>query len=200
MPESRASYAPKARPSDEDAEAAVRTVIAYVGDDPTREGLLSTPKRILEAYKELYRGYGQPPDEILGLALEEPAEKDGLILVKDIHFNSHCEHHMMPFYGKAHIAYLTAGRVARFSTLMRLVDSLARRLQSQEQMTAQIASALEHGLRARGIAVMLEAVHTCMSVRGVRKAGALTTTTKFSGAFKNDPVQQAHFIETARGA
>jgi GTP cyclohydrolase I len=188
------------RPSREDAEAAVRTLIAYVGDDPDREGLRDTPKRVVGAYEELYRGYRESPAETLERTFSETGKYDDLVLVRDIGFNSACEHHMMPFTGKAHVAYMPVDKVVGLSKLARLVDVYARRLQTQEHMTAQIATAIEEILKPRGVAVMLEAEHTCMSLRGVEKPGSLTVTTQFRGAIRDDPNEQLRFISMVRAA
>ena len=187
------------RPSREEAEAAVRTLIAYIGDDPNREGVLDTPKRVVGAYEELYRGYRESPAEVLDRTFSETAAYDDLVLVRDITFNSACEHHMMPFTGKAHVAYMPVDRVVGLSKLARLVDVYARRLQTQEHMNAQIATAIEEILKPRGVAVMIEAEHTCMSLRGVEKPGALTVTTQFRGAFRDDPNEQLRFLSLVRG-
>ena len=187
------------RPSREQAEAAVRTLIAYIGDNPAREGLLDTPKRVVGAYEELYRGYGECPAETLERTFSETGQYDDLVLVKDISFNSACEHHMMPFTGVAHVAYMPVDRVVGLSKLARLVDVYARRLQTQEHMNAQVATAIEEILKPRGVAVMIEAEHTCMSLRGVEKPGALTVTTQFRGAFRDDPNEQVRFISMVRG-
>jgi GTP cyclohydrolase I len=187
------------RPTREQAEAAVRTLLAYTGDDPTREGLLDTPRRVVAAYDELFGGYRDDPADVLDRTFSETAGYDDLVLVRDITFNSHCEHHMMAFYGKAHIAYRPVGQVVGLSKLARLVDIFALRLQTQEHLTSQIAGSIEDTLKPRGIAVMVEAEHTCMSLRGVRKAGALTVTTQFLGDFRNDTGEQARFLSLVRG-
>jgi GTP cyclohydrolase I len=187
------------RPSREQAEAAVRTLIAYIGDNPEREGLLDTPKRVVSAYEELYRGYSECPAETLDRTFSETGQYDDLVLVKDISFNSACEHHMMSFTGVAHVAYMPIDRVVGLSKLARLVDVYARRLQTQEHMNAQVATAIEEILKPRGVAVMIEAEHTCMSLRGVEKPGALTVTTQFRGAFRDDPNEQVRFISMVRG-
>ena len=189
-----------ARPSREEAEAAVRTLIAYAGDDPAREGVLETPKRVVDAYEELYSGYRECPAEVLDRTFGEIAAFDDFVLVRDIVFNSQCEHHMMPFMGKAHIAYKPVDRVVGLSKLARLVDVYARRLQTQEHMTSQIATAMEEILTPRGVAVMLEAEHMCMSVRGVEKPGSSTITTQFTGSFRDNPDDQVRFITMVRGA
>ena len=186
------------RPSRAEAEAAVRTLIAYIGDNPNREGLLDTPKRVVGAFEELYRGYREVPADVLERTFGETGQYDDLVLVRDISFSSACEHHMMPFTGRAHVAYIPTGRVVGLSKLARLVDTYARRLQTQEHMNSQIATAIEEILRPRGVAVMIEAEHTCMSLRGVEKPGALTVTTQFRGAFRDDPNEQLRFITLVR--
>ena len=182
------------RPSREDAEAAVRTLIAYAGDDPAREGLIDTPKRVVSAYEELYGGYRDSADEVLDRTFAETGGYDDLVLVRDIPFHSHCEHHMMPFFGKAHIAYLPIERVVGLSKLARLIDVFALRLQTQEHLNSQIALAIEKVLKPRGVAVMLSAEHTCMSMRGVAKAGSSTITTHLLGHFRDDAAVQARFF------
>ena len=190
---------PSVRPSREEAEAAVRTLIAYAGDDPAREGVLETPKRVVDAYAELYGGYRECPAEVLDRTFSEIAAFDDFVLVRDIVFNSQCEHHMMPFMGKAHIAYKPVERVVGLSKLARLVDVYARRLQTQEHLTSQIATAIEEFLKPRGVAVLIEAEHMCMSLRGVEKPGAATITTQFRGAFRDDPNEQLRFLASVRG-
>jgi GTP cyclohydrolase I len=186
------------RPSREEAEAAVRTLIAFAGDDPAREGVLDTPKRVVDAYEEIFSGYRECPAEILDRTFSETAGYDEFVLVKDISFNSHCEHHMMPFYGKAHVAYIPTERVVGLSKLARLVDVYAQRLQTQEHLTSQVATAIHEVLKPRGVAVMLEGEHMCMSIRGVSKPGALTVTTHFTGAFK-EASEQVRFMALLRG-
>ena len=196
----RAAPTPSApRPSREEAEAAVRTLIAFAGDDAAREGVLDTPKRVIDAYEEIYEGYRACPAEVLDRTFSETGGYDDFVLVKDIQFNSHCEHHMMPFYGKAHVAYMPTDRVVGLSKLARLVDVYAHRLQTQEHLTSQVATAIEEILKPRGVAVMIEAEHMCMSIRGVNKAGAMTVTTHFSGAFRDDPNQLVRFMTLLRG-
>jgi GTP cyclohydrolase I len=187
------------RPSREEAEAAVRTLIAYAGDDPAREGLVETPRRVIDAYDELYSGYRECPAEVLDRTFSEMGPYDDLVLVRDIGFNSHCEHHMMPFFGRAHVAYMPTDRVVGLSKLARLVDVYARRLQTQERLTSQIATAIEEILKPRGVAVLIEAEHMCMSLRGVEKPGAATITTQFRGAFRDDPNEQVRFVTMVRG-
>jgi GTP cyclohydrolase I len=186
------------RPSREEAEAAVRTLIAFAGDDPAREGVLDTPKRVVDAYEEIFSGYRECPAEVLDRTFGETAGYDDFVLVKDISFNSHCEHHMMPFYGKAHVAYIPTDRVVGLSKLARLVDVYAQRLQTQEHLTSQVATAIDEVLKPRGVAVMLEGEHMCMSVRGVTKPGAVTITTHFTGAFK-EASEQVRFMTLLRG-
>jgi len=188
------------RPSREEAEAAVRTLIAYAGDDPSREGVLETPKRVIDAYDEIYQGYRECPAEVLDRTFSETAGYDDFVLVKDIGFNSHCEHHMMPFFGRAHVAYMPTDRVVGLSKLARLVDVYALRLQTQEHLTSQIATAIDEVLKPRGVAVMIEAEHMCMSLRGVTKPGALTVTTHFTGAFRDVAEEQVRFMTMLRGA
>ena len=191
---------PGPRPSREEAEAAVRTLIAFVGDDPKREGVLDTPGRVVDAYEEMFRGYRECPADVLDRTFSEIGTYDDFVLVKDIPFNSHCEHHMMPFYGTAHIAYAPVDRVVGLSKLARLIEVYARRLQTQEHMTSQIATAIDEILRPRGVAVMLEAEHSCMSLRGVQKPGALTVTTQFTGMFRDNSAEQVRFVTLVRGA
>ncbi len=188
------------RPSREEAEAAVRTLLRWAGDDPEREGLRETPRRVVKAYEEFFKGYGESPDEVLSRIFEEVEGYDDLVLVRDIPFTSHCEHHVVPFVGKAHIAYYPTGGVVGLSKLARLVDVFAKRLQTQEAMTAQIADAIGEHLTPRGVAVLIEAEHMCMSMRGVLKHGSSTVTVQFSGVFRDDPAQQAHFYTLLRGA
>jgi len=171
------------RPSREQAEAAVRTLIAYAGDD----------------YEEIYQGYRECPVEVLDRTFTETGGYDDFVLVRDIGFNSHCEHHMMPFFGKAHVAYMPVDRVVGLSKLARLVDVYARRLQTQEHLTSQVATAIDEILKPRGVAVMIEAEHMCMSLRGVEKPGALTVTTHFTGAFRDDAGEQVRFMTMLRG-
>ena len=193
-----AAQPPGPKPTREEALAAVRTLIAYAGDNPEREGLRDTPRRVIDAYDELYRGYTESPADVLDRTFGEIGKYDDFVLVRDIAFNSHCEHHMMPFVGKAHIAYKPVDRVVGLSKLARLVDAFARRLQTQEHLTSQIATALEETLNPRGVAVMLEAEHMCMSLRGVEKPGSSTITTQFIGSFRDNPDDQVRFITMVR--
>jgi len=186
------------RPTREQAEAAVRTLIAWTGDDPNREGLANTPRRVVRAFEELYSGYGGDPSEVLSTTFRETGGYQDMVLVRDIPFYSHCEHHMVPFVGKAHIAYYPINGVVGLSKLARLVDIYARRLQTQETMTAQISAALEAYLGSRGVAIMIEAEHMCMSMRGVQKAGASTMTSHFTGIFKDDSAEREKFLSLVR--
>jgi GTP cyclohydrolase IA len=186
------------RPSQEEAEEAVRTLLAWAGDNPTREGLVDTPRRVIKAYKEYFAGYTQDPADVLARTFEEVEGYKDMVLLKDIAFSSHCEHHMAPFYGRAHVAYLPNGGVVGISKIARVVELFSRRLQIQEAMTMQIANAIDENLAARGVAVMIEAVHTCMASRGVQKHGVTTLTTQFTGEFKTNPVLQARYMEQVR--
>ncbi|MCC2095545.1 MAG: GTP cyclohydrolase I FolE [Hyphomicrobiales bacterium] len=181
------------RPTREEAEDAVRTLLRWAGDNPGREGLVDTPTRVVKAYRELFKGYEQDAEDMLARVFEEVEGYNDMVLVKDISFASHCEHHMVPFVGKAHIAYFPNKGVVGLSKLARVVDVYARRLQTQETMTAQIADAIESTLKPRGIAVLVEAEHMCMSMRGVQKHGASTVTSRFSGLF-TQPQEQARFF------
>ncbi len=188
------------RPTREEAEAAVRTLIAWAGDDPEREGLVDTPRRVARAYEELFSGYGDDPNKPLKRVFHDVSGYKELVLVRDIDFVSHCEHHMAPFFGKAHIGYYPRGGVVGLSKLARIVDAFARRLQTQEALSAEIIAAIDKSLETRGVAVMIEAEHTCMAMRGVRKQGASTVTTQFSGVFRDDPNEQTRFFNLLRGA
>ena len=196
----RAAPAPALpRPSRGEAEAAVRTLLSYIGDNPEREGLIETPKRFVNAYEELFGGYQECPAEVLDRTFSETGGYDDPVLVRDIPFYSHCEHHVMPFTGRAHIAYVPTGRVVGLSKIARLIDVYARRLQTQEHLTSQIATAIDEILKPRGVAVMLEAEHMCMSLRGVTKPGALTVTSHFTGMFRDDVQEQVRFMAMVRG-
>ena len=188
------SKSPVEKPSREQAMEAVRTLLRWAGDDPTREGLLDTPKRVVKAYEELFKGYGENPDEVLDRVFREVDGYDDMVLVRDIPFYSHCEHHMVPFVGKAHIAYLPHDGVVGLSKLARLVEVYSRRLQTQENLTIQIIDAINEHLNPRGAAVMMEAEHMCMSMRGVRAHGAATITHRFTGVFAEDRVEQDRFF------
>lgn len=181
------------QPTQDEAEDAVRTLLLWAGDDPSREGLLETPRRVAKAYREFYRGYGEDADATLDRVFEEVEGYQDMVLVRDIPFYSHCEHHMVPFVGKAHIGYYPAQGVVGLSKLARVVDIYARRLQTQETMTAQIAQAVERSLKPRGVAVLVEAEHMCMSMRGVQKQGSSTMTTQYTGVFR-EPTEQVRFF------
>lgn len=186
------------RPSLAEAEQAVRTLLRWIGEDVEREGLRDTPSRVANAYCELFSGYNEDPKKVLGRTFEEVGGYDDMVLVKDIIFHSHCEHHMVPIIGKAHIAYLPDGRVLGLSKIARTVEIFARRLQTQENMTAQIAQTIDEVLQPRGVAVMIDAEHMCMAMRGIRKQGSTTTTTCFTGEFRNNPNEQVNFMTLLR--
>ena len=186
------------RPSQAEAEDAVRVLLQWIGEDIGREGLIDTPSRVAKAYRELFAGYDEDPREVLGRTFEEVGGYDDMVLVKDIHFHSHCEHHMVPIIGRAHVAYLPDGKVLGLSKIARTVEIFARRLQTQENMTAQITQAIDEVLQPRGVAVMIEAEHMCMAMRGIKKQGSTTTTTCFTGAFRNEPAEQVNFMTLLR--
>jgi GTP cyclohydrolase IA len=190
---------PFSKPSLDEAMQAVETLLSWAGDDPSREGLLDTPKRVALAYRELFRGYDEKPEEILNKVFKESSGYDDMVLVRDISFYSHCEHHMVPFHGKAHIAYYPRDGVVGLSKISRLVDVFSRRFQTQENMTAQIINAMSKSLNPRGIAILIEAEHMCMSMRGVQKQGASTITAKFSGLFQDNASEQARFFTLVHG-
>ena len=191
--------APRKRPARAEAEAAVRTLIAWAGDDPAREGLKDTPRRVTDAFEEYFSGYGLDPADVLSRQFEEAGGYDDLVMLRDIRVESHCEHHIAPFLGVAHVAYLPNGRIVGISKIARVVEIFAKRLQTQETMTAQIAEAMEAALRPRGVAVLIEAEHQCMSLRGVLKPNVATITTQFRGAFRSDAALQARFVTLVRG-
>ena len=182
------------RPSREEAEAAVRVLLRWAGDDPAREGLIDTPARVVRSYEEFYAGYQVDPREILARTFSEVDGYDEMIVLKDIRFESYCEHHMVPIIGRAHVAYLPEHRVVGISKLARLVDAFAKRLQIQEKMTAQIADTLNDILQPKGVGVILEASHQCMSTRGVHKAGVEMVTSRMLGTFRTDPSTRREFL------
>ena len=188
------------RPSREAAEEAVRTLIAWAGDDPTREGLIDTPKRVVKAYDEFFNGYSECPIDVLSRTFEDVGGYDDIVMLRDIDVYSHCEHHMVPFLGRAHVAYLPNDAVVGISKLARVVEIYARRLQTQETMSAQIGDTIQSVLKPHGVAVMIEAVHQCMSLRGVQKPNVATITTHFTGIFKEDPAQQERFLMLSRSS
>lgn len=182
------------RPSAEEAMEHLRALLRYIGEDPTREGLLDTPRRVMKAYGEHFAGYAQDPAETLAKTFEEVAGYDELVLISDIEVFSHCEHHMVPFVGKAHVAYIPNGRVVGLSKIARLVDIYAKRLQVQEKMTAQIAAAIEEHLDPQGVAVVMQCQHFCMCYRGVRKPGSWTTTSRLLGCFLDDAASRMELL------
>jgi GTP cyclohydrolase IA len=183
------------RPSREEAEEAVRVLIRWAGDDPAREGLIGTPDRVVRSYEEFFSGYEDDPVQSLQRTFEETEGYDEIVLLKDIRFESHCEHHMVPIIGKAHIAYLPRNRVVGISKLARLVEVYARRLQIQEKMTAQIANTLDEVLQPKGVAVVIEAAHQCMTTRGVHKPGVTMVTSRMLGAFRDDPLTRREVLQ-----
>lgn len=182
------------RPDRAEAEAAVRTLIRWAGDDPDREGLRDTPMRVVNAFEEYFAGYDSDPEDILRRTFEETEGYDEMVLLKDIRFESHCEHHMAPIIGRVHIAYLPHRRVIGISKLARAVDIYARRLQIQEKMTAQIANAVQEILQPKGVAVVIEAAHHCMTTRGVRRPGVLMTTSRMLGDFRDNAATRREFL------
>ncbi len=187
------------RPTREEAEAAVRTLIKWTGDNPDREGLLDTPKRVVKAYEQMFKGYSENPSDYLETIFDEVDGYTDIVVLRDIPFHSHCEHHMVPFVGKAHLAYYPKSGVVGLSKFARVVDTFARRLQTQEAMTSQIVAAIEESGATRGVAIMIEAEHMCVSMRGVQKDGVSTVTTLFTGVFKDDPAEQVKFMTLVRG-
>ena len=182
------------KPTREEAEAAVKTLISWAGDNPNREGLIETPKRVVKSYEEFYSGYDQDPEEILSKVFEEVEGYDEIIIVKDIRLESHCEHHMVPILGKAHVAYIPDQRVVGISKLARVVDLYAKRLQTQETMTAQIADTIDRVLKPKGVAIVIDAAHQCMSSRGVHKTETTTVTSRMLGAFRENPKSRMEFM------
>ena len=187
-----------APPTREEAEEAVRTLIAWAGDDPSREGLIDTPKRVVKAYEEFFKGYKEDAFEILSRTFEDVDGYDDMVMLRNISFNSHCEHHMVPIIGNAHIAYMPNGKVVGISKLARALDIYAKRLQTQETMTAQIAEAINESLTPAGVAILVEADHQCMSTRGVSKPDVSTITTQFTGVFKEDLDLQKRFLDLTK--
>ena len=178
----------------EDAEAAVRTLMEWIGENPNREGLLGTPSRVARAYRELFSGYGDDPKEILRRTFEEVDGYDEMVVLRDIRFESHCEHHILPIIGRAHVAYLPNRRVIGISKLARIVDIYARRLQIQEKLTVQIADTIDEVLRPKGVAVMVEASHECMTTRGVHKSGVSMVTSRMTGDFRSNASTRREFL------
>jgi GTP cyclohydrolase I len=182
------------RPSREEAEAAVRTLLRWIGEDPQREGLHETPHRVVKSFQEHFKGYLVEPSDILRKTFEEVEGYDEMVVLKDISFESHCEHHMAPIIGRAHVAYLPVRRVVGISKLARLVEAFAKRLQIQERMTAQIADAIAEVLQPRGVGVVVEATHHCMTTRGIHKPGSLMVTSRLLGEFKSNPETRREFL------
>jgi len=182
------------KPTQQQAEDAVRTLIRWAGDNPSREGLLDTPKRVAKAYREFFAGYAVDPCAILSRTFKEVEGYDEMVVLRDIEFESHCEHHMVPFTGKAHVAYLPKNKVVGISKLARLVDAYAKRLQIQEKLTAQIANGLNDILQPKGVAVVVEAVHQCMTSRGVHKRGSVMQTSHMIGRFREDARTRQEFF------
>ena len=187
------------RPSREQALEAVRTLIAYAGDDPDRPGVVDTPQRVLDAYAEWFEGYGVDPDEVLSRTFEDVTGYDDLVMLRDIEVESHCEHHMAPFLGKAYVAYIPNEKVVGISKLARVVEIFSRRLQTQETLTQLIADAIESHLQPHGVAIMIDAEHQCMTTRGVHHRHVSTITTRFTGAFKSDAALKDRFLKLAQG-
>ena len=182
------------KPTREEAQKAVRTLIEWAGDNPEREGLIETPKRVVNAYEEFFAGYDDDPEEILRKTFEEVEGYDEMVLVKNIRLESHCEHHIVPILGKAHIAYIPNNRVVGISKLARIVDAFGKRLQTQETMTAQIANTIEKVLEPKGVAVVIDAAHQCMTTRGIHKPESSTVTSCMRGVFKENPRTRNEFL------
>ncbi|MBK8160999.1 MAG: GTP cyclohydrolase I FolE [Rhodospirillaceae bacterium] len=193
-PDRLKEVAGRPRPTRQAAEAAVRTLIAWAGDDPDREGLRGTPARVARAYEEFFAGYDSDPQDSLATTFAETSDYDEMVLLRDIRVESHCEHHMVPIIGKAHVAYLPKGRVIGISKLARLVEVFAKRLQIQEALTAQIADTLFKALQPHGVAVVIEAAHQCMTTRGIRKPGVSMVTSRMLGTFRTDAATRQEFL------
>lgn len=184
----------KGKPTREEAMAAVRTLISFTGDDPDREGLLDTPKRVIKSYEELFSGYNENPENILKRTFGEVENYDEMVILNNVDFESHCEHHMLPIIGRVHIGYIPGERVVGISKLARIVDIFAKRLQIQEKFTAQIANAIQDTLKPKGVAVVVEAIHHCMTTRGVHKRGAFMKTSHMTGLFRKDSRTREEFL------
>ena len=174
------------KPTRQEAEKAVELLLRWAGDDPSREGLVDTPARVVRAYEEFFSGYQEDPEDMLARTFEEVEGYDDMVMLRGINLQSHCEHHMVPILGQAHIAYLPDRRVVGISKLARVLDSFGKRLQTQETMTAQVANAIQNALKPRGVAILVDAQHQCMTTRGVKKPGVSMVTTRFTGQFQND--------------
>jgi GTP cyclohydrolase I len=195
QPTLKSPQAAAPRPSRAEAEAAVRTLIAWAGDNPNREGLLETPARVADAFEEYFSGYRRDPIDVLSRTFEEAGGYDDLVMLRDIRVESHCEHHMAPFLGKAYVAYMPTNRVVGISKIARVVEIFAKRLQTQETMTQQIADAITDSLRPAGVAVLIDAAHQCMTTRGVHHRHVSTITTQFTGVFKTDATLRQRFLD-----
>ena len=191
---SRGGSAARRRPRRAEAEAAVRTLIEWAGDDPDREGLKGTPDRVVRAYEEFFAGYGEDPAALLATTLQKTAARDQMIVLRDIRLESHCEHHIVPILGKAHVGYLPAERVVGISKLVRLVEVFAKRMQIQEALTSQIADTIQDVLKPRGVGVVIDAAHQCMTTRGIRKPGVSLVTSRMLGCFRDDPTTRREFL------
>ena len=187
------------KPSREEAMDAVRTLISWAGDDPEREGLIETPKRVVKAYEEFFAGYAQDPVKVLGKTFEDVKGYDDIVFLRDINIETHCEHHMVPILGKAHVAYLPKNKVVGISKLARVIEIFAKRLQTQETMTMQILNTIDDTLNPYGTAIMIDAKHQCMTTRGINKPNVSTVTTKFSGSFSNDTDLRQRFMQLTKG-
>ena len=182
------------RPTREEAQAAVRTLLLWAGDDPDREGLVDTPARVARAYEEFFAGYAEDPVELLARSFEETDGYDEMVVLRDIRLESHCEHHLVPIIGRAHIAYIPDGRVVGISKLARVMEAYAKRLQIQEKLTAQVANTIEAVLKPKGVAVVIEAQHQCMTTRGIHKPGVSMVTSRMLGAFRDDASTRREFM------
>lgn len=186
------------KPSREEAMDAVRTLISWAGDDPSREGLVETPKRVVKAYEEFFAGYNQDPVKVLGKTFSDVKGYDDIVFLRDINIETHCEHHMVPILGKAHVAYLPKNKVVGISKLARVIEIFAKRLQTQETMTMQILNTIDDTLEPYGSAIMIDAKHQCMTTRGINKPNVSTVTTKFSGSFSNDTDLRQRFMQLTK--
>jgi GTP cyclohydrolase IA len=187
------------RPTREATEEAVRTLLRWAGEDPNREGLVDTPARVVRSYEQFFAGYATDPVELLARSFEETDGYDEMVVLRDIRLESHCEHHMVPIIGRAHIAYLPAGRVVGISKLARVLDVYAKRLQIQEKLTAQVANSINEVLQPKGVAVVIEAAHQCMTTRGIHKSGVTMVTSRMLGAFRDDPSTRREFLAMIGG-
>ncbi|MEN3931509.1 GTP cyclohydrolase I FolE [Microvirga sp. W0021] len=186
------------RPTREEAEAAVEVLIRWAGDNPEREGLRETPQRVARAYLDIFSGNFKSPADDLDATFPKEADYGEIVLISDIQFYSHCEHHLVPFFGKAHVGYIPSEKILGLSRIAKLVRTFAHRLQTQERLTAEIAEELQKGMNAKGVAVIMEAEHLCMSMRGIRQPGTQTLTAHFTGVFKDEPIRQSQFISLIR--